>query len=127
MEFPVLFLGATPKNTPALYSLMNYAGLFQGTFYPIGGFNEVICGLVKLAEEKGVKIHCSSEINKINASENKAKSLEINGEILSFDGIVAGADYHHVEQSLLLENYRNYSSSYWANREMAPSLSLIHI
>ena len=56
MEFPVLFLGATPQNTPALYSLMNYTGLYQGTYYPIGGFNEVIQGLVALANEKGVKI-----------------------------------------------------------------------
>ena len=56
MEFPVLFLGATPQNTPALYSLMNYTGLYQGTYYPIGGFNEVIQGLVTLATEKGVKI-----------------------------------------------------------------------
>ena len=127
MEFPVLFLGATPSNTPALYSLMNYAGLFQGTFYPIGGFNEVICGLVKLAEEKGVEIHCNSEINKINASENTAKSLEINGETYYFDGVVAGADYHHVEQVLLSENFRNYSSSYWSNREMAPSSLLFYI
>ena len=56
MEFPVLFLGATPQNTPALYSLMNYTGLYQGTYYPIGGFNEVIQGLVALANEKELKL-----------------------------------------------------------------------
>ena len=38
MEFPVLFLGAMPEDTPALYSLMNYAGLKLGTWYPEGGF-----------------------------------------------------------------------------------------
>ena len=42
MEFPVLFLGAMPKDTPALYSLMNYAGLKLGTHYPMGGFFSVI-------------------------------------------------------------------------------------
>ena len=127
MEFPVLFLGATPKNTPALYSLMNYTGLYQGTYYPIGGFNEVITALVQLAQEKGVKIHCNSEIKKINASGSMAKGLEINGDIHLFDGIVAGADYHHVEQSLLEENYRNYTSDYWDKREMAPSSLLFYI
>ncbi|RZK36963.1 MAG: FAD-dependent oxidoreductase, partial [Pedobacter sp.] len=45
MEFPVLFLGATPEDTPALYSLMNYAGLKLGTWYPKGGFGEVIVGM----------------------------------------------------------------------------------
>ena len=42
MEFPVLFLGATPENTPALYSLMNYTGMVDGTYYPKGGFYSVI-------------------------------------------------------------------------------------
>lgn len=41
MGFPVLFLGATPQNTPALYSLINYAGLQLGTWYPQGGFGSV--------------------------------------------------------------------------------------
>jgi phytoene desaturase len=127
MEFPVLFLGATPKNTPALYSLMNYTGLFQGTYYPIGGFNEVVSALVELAREKGVNIHCNSEISKVNASGSLAKGLEVNGDIHLFDGIVAGADYHHVEQNLLDEDYRNYSPEYWNKREMAPSSLLFYI
>jgi phytoene desaturase len=127
MEFPVLFLGATPKNTPALYSLMNYTGLFQGTYYPIGGFNEVVSALVELAIEKGVNIHCNSEISKVNASGSLAKGLEVNGDIHLFDGIVAGADYHHVEQNLLDEYYRNYSPEYWNKREMAPSSLLFYI
>jgi len=127
MEFPVLFLGATPKNTPALYSLMNYTGLSQGTFYPIGGFNEVISALVDLAKEKGVKIHCNSEIEKVNVINGKAKSLTINNEKLDFDGVVAGADYHHVEQFLLDEKFRNYPKTYWDKREMAPSSLLFYI
>tara|TARA_B100001093_G_scaffold467941_1_gene487502 strand:+ start:4452 stop:5930 length:1479 start_codon:yes stop_codon:yes gene_type:complete len=127
MEFPVLFLGATPKNTPALYSLMNYSGLYQGTFYPIGGFTEVIAALVNLAEEKGVKINCNAEIKKVHTSGSLARGLEINGDIYNFDGIVAGADYHHVEQSLLDESLRNYSQDYWDKREMAPSSLLFYI
>ena len=42
MDFPVLFLGNSPKNTPALYSLMNYAGLELGTWYPQGGMHEIM-------------------------------------------------------------------------------------
>ena len=41
MEFPVLFLGAAPQNTPALYSLMNYADMALGTWYPMGGMGSV--------------------------------------------------------------------------------------
>jgi len=55
MEFPILFLGALPENTPALYSLMNYADISLGTWYPKGGMHKIVEGMVKLAEEKGVK------------------------------------------------------------------------
>ncbi len=52
MEFPVLFLGATPEQTPALYSLMNYAGLKLGTWYPQGGFGKVIDAFMSIAKKK---------------------------------------------------------------------------
>ena len=127
MEFPVLFLGATPENTPALYSLMNYSGLYQGTYYPMGGFNEIIFALVSLAKEKGVEIICNSNVEKINIVGDSAKSITSNGIEYFFNGIVAGADYHHVEQSLLEKKFRNYSLKYWETREMAPSSLLFYV
>ena len=75
MEFPILFLGATPQNTPALYSLMNYSGLYQGTYYPMGGFHEIILGLSKLAKEKGVKFKFSSIVEKINITSEKVNDI----------------------------------------------------
>ncbi|MFL2578878.1 MAG: phytoene desaturase family protein [Parvicellaceae bacterium] len=127
MEFPILFLGATPQNTPALYSLMNYSGLHQGTYYPIGGFHEIIVALSKLAIEKGVVIKYNSTVDNISVLDNKVDHLTVNGERFEFDGVVAAADYHHVEQVLLEKKYRNYSSEYWENREMAPSSLLFYV
>jgi phytoene desaturase len=49
MEFPVLFLGALPENTPALYSLMNYADIKGGTWYPQGGMYSVVKAMYELA------------------------------------------------------------------------------
>ena len=126
MEFPVLFLGATPQNTPALYSLMNYSAFFQGTFYPMGGFHEIILGLSKLAKEKGVVINCNSNVDKINVVNRKANEIIVNGEKLLFDGVIAAADYNHVEQKLLDKQFRNYSPEYWENREMSPSSLLFY-
>ena len=127
MEFPILFLGATPQNTPALYSLMNYSGLHQGTYYPIGGFHEIIVALSKLAIEKGVKIKYNSTVDNITASNNKVDYLKVNGEKFEFDGVVAAADYHHVDQVLLDKKHRNYNSEYWEEREMAPSSLLFYV
>ena len=127
MEFPVLFLGATPKNTPALYSLMNYTGLKVGTYYPDGGFFAVVKAFENLAIEKNVQLCCDSEVSSINVQNKQVKSLTVNGKDVDFDMVVAGADYHHVEQKLLEKQYRNYSESYWDKREMAPSSLLFYV
>ena len=127
MEFPILFLGALPSNTPAMYSLMNYSALKQGTYYPIGGFFEIIDSLVKIAEESGVKFHYDSEITKINVSKKIVENFEINNKKIPVDIVVAGADYHHVETNLLQKKYRNYDDKYWDSRKLAPSSLLFYL
>ena len=67
LEFPVLFLGATPENTPALYSLMNHADLMLGTWYPQGGMHKIVEGMVSLAKEKGVRFHTEEAVREIQA------------------------------------------------------------
>lgn len=127
MEFPVLFLGATPQDTPALYSLMNYAGLKLGTWYPKGGFGSVISGMHKVAETRGAKFHFNAEVESINIDNNTAKHILVNGVEHEFDAIVASADYHHVETKLLPKAYRNYSESYWNKKILAPSCLIYYL
>lgn len=125
MEFPVIFLGAMPKDIPALYSLMNYGGYKLGTWYPEGGFGKIIEAMATVAQKQGVKFHCNAQVDKINVSENLAQGLMINGKWADFDSVISSADYHHTELKLLDEKYRNYSEKYWQNRVFAPS-SLIY-
>lgn len=127
LEFPVLFLGAAPQKTPALYSLMNYADLVLGTWHPMGGMYKVIEGMKSLAESLGAIFHFNAEVNKIAV--NKANSLElsVNNSDFSSDFMVASGDYHHMEQQLLETKYRNYNSSYWESRELAPSALLFYV
>ncbi|MFA0961542.1 phytoene desaturase family protein [Roseivirga sp. BDSF3-8] len=125
VEFPVLFLGATPQNTPALYSLMNYADMKLGTWYPAGGMHKIVEGMVALAEEMGVKFKLGQEVKSFIFNENKITGVETDQETLSCDGVISGADYHHTETNLLPGSLRNYSDNYWQKRTMAPS-SLIY-
>ena len=128
MEFPVLFLGETAENIPALYSLMNYADIALGTWYPKKGMHEIIKGMVQLAEEKGVKIRYSAEVEEIEISNGLAKSVRLkSGEKIQADVVVAGADYHHVDRHLLNPTYSNYSEDYWDKRIMAPSSLLFYL
>jgi phytoene desaturase len=127
VEFPILFLGATAENTPAMYSLMNYAEMVNGTWYPMGGMHEIVRGMVALAEEKGVKILLNQNVQKIEVDKGIAKRVVTDAGIFEADIVVAGADYHHVDSKLLDEPYRNYDEAYWNKRTMAPSSLLYYL
>ncbi|PZR15110.1 MAG: phytoene desaturase [Flavobacterium psychrophilum] len=126
MEFPVIFLGASPKNIPALYSLMNYGGYMLGTHYPIGGFYELIKAMKTVAEEQGAKFHFNANVDRIITVDNKVIGLSVNGEVLEFDRIVSSSDYHHTE-TLLDTKYRNYNEDYWESRTFAPSCLIYYL
>lgn len=127
MEFPVIFLGAMPKNIPALYSLMNYGGYKLGTWYPLGGFIKVVEAMVAVAEEQGVQFHLNAPVTQIHVKKNRATSLAVNGATISFDAIIASSDYHHTEQHLLEKQYRNYGEAYWKKKIFAPSCLIYYL
>lgn len=126
MEFPVIFLGASPKNIPALYSLMNYGGYVLGTWYPRGGFHELIRAMKTVAEMQGVVFKTGSNVEKIVTENGKATALRVNGTLLPFDFIIGSSDYHHTE-SLLDAPLRNYNNSYWEKKIFAPSCLIYYL
>jgi len=121
MEFPVLFLGAQPQHTPALYSLMNYAGLSLGTWYPMGGFYKIVEGMKNLALEKGVTIHTDSAVEGFNIADKKINQIYATKTTKAVDAIVASADYAHIDQQLVPQPFQTYNASYWRSRTFAPS------
>ncbi len=128
LEFPVLFLGATPEKTPAMYSMMNYADMVLGTWYPEGGMIKIVDAMVSLAKELGVKFEFNAEVSKIEVEGKKAKRLiTSSGRVIEADVIIGGADYHHLEQEVLDKAYRQYDESYWDKRVMAPSSLVFYL
>jgi len=127
MEFPVLFLGALPENTPALYSLMNYADIKGGTWYPGGGMYAVVQAMYQLALELGVKFHFGENAKEIVVENLRARKLVTDKNVYEADVIISGADYHFTETSLLQKQYRSYSDSYWQKRILAPSCLMYYV
>jgi phytoene desaturase len=127
LEFPVLFLGAAPQDTPALYTLMNYADIALGTWYPKGGMYKVVESMVSLARELGVKFHFNSEVTRLSVNDHHIDAIFVNDQRIPTDCVVAAADYQHVEQELLPREYRRYGEKYWQERTMAPSAVLFYI
>jgi phytoene desaturase len=127
MEFPVLFLGAMANKIPALYTMMNYSALVQGTWYPTGGMYRIVEGMQELASSLGVKIHTNTPVKRIAVSGGLVSALHTGTGRIAADGLIASADYHHVEQQLLDERYRNYDTAYWDKKTFAPSCLIYYI
>ena len=126
LEFPVLFLGAKPSNTPSFYSFMNYADFGLGTWHPKGGMYKVVEAMENLAIELGVKFHVDANVEKINVKNGKAIGLQVSNKTIDADIVLSGADYHFTE-TLLDSKFRQYSEKYWDKKTFAPSSLLFYV
>lgn len=126
LEFPVLFLGAKPEDTPGFYSFMNYADLVLGTWYPQGGMYSVVKGMESLALELGVNFHFNANVERVLVENGIAKGVFVNGKDNMSDIVLSSADYHHSE-TLLPAQYRQYSEKYWESKTFAPSALLFYV
>jgi phytoene desaturase len=126
LEFPVLFLGAKPSNTPAMYNFMNWADFGLGTWNPKGGMYAVVAGMTELAKELGVTFKTKAAVDSIEIKNGSVDSLTVNGEKIKTDIIVSGADYHHSE-TLLPSQYRQFSEAFWQKKVFAPSALLFYV
>ncbi len=126
LEFPVLFLGAKPSDTPSFYNFMNHADFGLGTWHPDGGMYSVVKAMESLAIELGVEICTNTAIEKIIVDNGKASGIVIDGNTFHADTILSGADYHHTE-TLVDAKYRVYSERYWERKTFAPSALLFYV
>lgn len=127
MEFPVLFLGAKPEKTPALYSLMNYAGLCLGTWYPKGGFGSLVSAMVTLGKELGVEYRFNEPVESLRPGALNQTEIVTHQGVFTANAVVGAADYNHIEQQLLPARMRSYSREFWSKKTMAPSCLLFYV
>lgn len=126
VEFPVLFLGAKPSNTPSFYNFMNHADFGLGTWHPVGGMYKVVEAMHQLALEQNVKFITNASVEKILVKDKTTTGIIVNGKEIKTDIVLTGADYHHSETLLDIE-YRNYSEKYWSKKTFAPSSLLFYV
>lgn len=127
LNFPVLFLGEMPNRIPSLYTLMNYADMGLGTWYPEGGMGVLGKSLQKIAEQNGATFHFNTPITAFECEEDKIVRIKSNEKVIDVAEVIAGADYHFVEQNLVPPNFRRYNESYWNKRRLAPSCLIFYL
>jgi phytoene desaturase len=121
LEYNMVFLGGTPKNTPAIYSLMAHVDFNLGVWYPQGGMGRVVAALEQLAISQGVQFIYQSPVEKITVVNDQAVGVRIKGEEIRADIVLVNADYHFAETQLLDKEYQTYPEKYWQKRTIAPS------
>jgi phytoene desaturase len=143
LNFPAVFLGASPYNTPSMYHLMSHVDMNVGVFYPMGGFYTIIQAIERLAKKHGAKVHCNSKVTKIVTSKG-ADEITMVGEIplpeagksrvtgvmvgdifYPADVVVGNADLHHVETQLLNPDEQTLPQKWWDKHEPGPSAMLL--
>ena len=138
LEYAMVFLGSSPRNAPALYSLMSHVDLNLGVWFPEGGMGEVARSMARLAERAGVKILTGRDAVRIKAGrgritevESRSVTAEDGGAsepiVHETDAVLNTADYHWAETGLLDREHRSYGRRYWRSRVVAPSMFLAYL
>ena len=127
LEFPVLFLGTAPKDTPSIYSLMAYSGIKEGTFYTMGGFVSVINAMKTICDDLGVKFKFNFDVENVEIKNNKIVSVSSSNSKFSTETVICSADYNFFEQKILPKKYQSYTNRYWQSRTMSPSSLLFYL
>lgn len=127
LEYTMVFLGGSPKNTPALYSIMSHIDFNLGVWYPVGGIGSVVDVIKKNSEKNGAKFIFKCSATHIVVNEKKAVGVKTNKGFFDADIVIVNTDYHHAETKLLENKYCSYPESYWSKKVIAPSAFIIYL
>lgn len=128
LEYHSVFLGGSPFELPALYSLMSTLDFKSGVYYPKNGMYTLVESLKNLGDSLGVKFKLNAPVARIIVKDGEARGVELeNGEILEADIVISNADLHHTETRLLDAPNRSYPESYWKKKQPGPSALLVSL
>ena len=128
LNFPAVFLGASPYDTPSMYHLMTHVDLNVGVFYPMGGFYTLIEAIERIAKQHGVEIKTNSPVSKIEVNDQGiATGVKVGEVFIEADVVVGTADMHHVETKLLDQKHQTFPEKFWSNKVPGPSAMLLYL
>lgn len=128
LEYPTVFLGASPYSAPAIFSLMSYLDLEQGVFYPKGGMYKIVEALHSVGQDLGVQYKLSSPVTAITVENGQATGLQMkNSDRVAADLVISNADLHFTETVLLPREHQTYPEAYWQKRQAGPSALLMYL
>lgn len=127
LEYPAVFLGTSPYDAPAIYSLMSHLDFEQGVFYPQGGLYQIIESMVSIGKKHGVSYHYNSPVSQIVTEAGVATGITVNGKAIAADVVISNTDLHFSETALLPKALQTYPETYWQKRTAGPSAILLYL
>ena len=128
LEYHMVFLGSSPFQAPAVYSLMSHLDFRSGVYYPRRGMLELVGSMERLGRSLGAAYHYNSPVKQIVLDSHQATGIElVNGERIAADLVISAADIHHTETKLLPPAARSYSEKYWQKRQPGPGALLVSL
>ncbi len=128
-SFHSMFLGLSPFDSLAMYSLITYADLALGMWYPKGGLYRVVEDLIALAGEMGVTVRTSAPVAEICVEAGRVRGVRLeSGEEIAADLVVSNADLPYTYQSLIPARHRrDYPDQRLARMQYACSGFLLYL
>lgn len=128
LQYPLVFLGNSPFNAPAIYSMMTHIDTELGVFYPKGGIYEITKSLVAIGKKYGVEYRVNTAVKRILVEGREAKGVQLeDGSEIAADMVVSNADLEFTDRVLLGEEHRQHSDRYWNKRTLAPSAFIAYL
>ena len=106
--FQNIYVGQSPFNSPALFSMVPAAELTEGSFFPVGGMFSIVEKLQSAAASRGVKFYFNTPVQKIIVNRNRAEGIILeNQSEIKADLIIVNADLPYVYRKLLPERRKS--------------------
>ena len=105
--FQDVYMGLSPFEAPATFSMMPYSELAHGVWYPKGGMRRVVEALMEIARAAGVEFVFDASVARIDASADRARGVVLaDGRRLEAEVMLANADLPYVYRELLPQDER---------------------
>lgn len=127
LEYAMVFLGTSPEDAPALYSLMSHVDMNLGVYFPTGGLGGVALGMLKAVQELGVEVLTNTEVTGYQMSGYGIVGVQTTNGTIPADAVLFTGDYHHGEVDLLQDNSRSISIKKWNSMVLAPSMFILYL
>lgn len=125
--YNLVFLGGSPKDTPALYSLLAHVDFNLGVFYPMDGMYKLVEAVAQLCADNNVKLITNCEVKKVQVNSKRINRVITTKGEFEADCVINTSDYWHFENEVLDSTYQTYNKDYWSRKKVAPSAYLIYL